>query len=185
MYKTILVDSDIEDGRRVLRSVEQLMRVAAAFWSHSEEEDRWKLVVVSPDVDEQGPIRLYTMIQTMLRDLASDPAGVKFPFSQIMVVSPKTLLYKELKQRSGPVGGPVREGRALVIRKLCIPLTSLAHPPVLPGVGFVFSNHAAASPPRSHDASTKSALPPLPAEDGFVFSKMPCRQVWFETGRLY
>jgi hypothetical protein len=113
MYKTILVDSDIEDGRRVVRSVEQLMRVAAAFWFHSEEEDRWKLVVVSPDVDVQGPIRLYTMIQTMLRDLASDPAGVKFPFSQIMVVSPKTLLYKGVKQRSGPVGGPVREGPAL------------------------------------------------------------------------
>lgn len=113
MYKTILVNSDIEDGRRVLRSVEQLMRVTAAFWSHSEEEDRWKLVVVSPDVDVQGPIRLYTMIQTMLRDLASDPAGVKFPFSQISVVSPKTLLYKELKQHSGPVGGPVREGWAL------------------------------------------------------------------------
>jgi hypothetical protein len=113
MYKTILVNSDIEDGRRVVRSVEQLMRVAAAFWFHSEEEGRWKLVVVSPDVDEQGPIRLYTMIQTMLSDLASDPAGVKFPFGQIMVVSPNSMLYKAVKQNTGPKGGPVREGRAL------------------------------------------------------------------------
>jgi hypothetical protein len=49
----------------------------------------------------------------MLSDLASDPAGVKFPFGQIMVDSPNSLLYKTVKQRSGPVGGPVREGRAL------------------------------------------------------------------------
>ena len=113
MYKTILVNSDIEDGRRVVRSVEQLMRVVAAFWFHSEEEGRWKLVVVSPDVDVQGPIRLYTMIQSMLSDLASDAAGVKFPFGQIMVDSPNSLLYRTVKQHSGPKGGPVREGPAL------------------------------------------------------------------------
>jgi hypothetical protein len=113
MYKTILVNSDIDDGRRVVRSVEQLMRIAAAFWFHSEEEGRWKLVVVSPDVDVQGPIRLYTMIQAMLSDSASDPAGVKFPFGQIMVVSPNSMLYKAVKQRTGPVGGPIREGPAL------------------------------------------------------------------------
>jgi hypothetical protein len=113
MYKTILVDSDIEDGRRVLRGVEKLLRVEAAFWFHSEEEDRWKLVIVSPDLEEQGPIRLYTMVRTMLSNLASDPAGVKFPFGQIMLVSPNSLLYKSVKQRTGPVGGPIREGPAL------------------------------------------------------------------------
>jgi hypothetical protein len=93
MYKTILVNSDIEDGRRVLRGAEKLLRVAAAFWFHADEED-WKLVIVSPDVEEQGPIRLYTMLRTMLSDLASDPAGVKFPFGQIMLVSPNSMLYK-------------------------------------------------------------------------------------------
>jgi hypothetical protein len=53
------------------------------------------------------------MIQTMLSDLASDPAGFEFPFGQIMVISPNTMLYKGVKQHTGPKGGPVREGPAL------------------------------------------------------------------------
>jgi hypothetical protein len=53
------------------------------------------------------------MIQTILSDLASAPAGVKFPFGQIMVVSPNSMLYKAVKQNAGPKGGPVREGPAL------------------------------------------------------------------------
>jgi hypothetical protein len=113
MYKTILVDSDIEDGRRVLQGVEKLLKVTAAFWFHSEEEDRWKLVIVSPDLEEQGPIRLYTMVRTMLSDLANGPTSVKFPFNQIMLTSPNSLLYKTVKQHTGPIGGPIREGPAL------------------------------------------------------------------------
>jgi hypothetical protein len=114
MYKTILVGTDIEDGRRLLRELEDRgLHIVAAFWFQDEEED-WKLIAVSPDVEEKGPTALYTMIAMMLKDLSVDPnRPLQFPLDRITLVSPYSLLYKMVKQRTGPVGGPVREGYAL------------------------------------------------------------------------
>jgi hypothetical protein len=51
-------------GARMYRIVEELSKrqvhIAGAFWYHY--EDDWKLVVVSPDVEDKGPKALYTMI---------------------------------------------------------------------------------------------------------------------------
>lgn len=115
MYKTVLVAKDVENGRRILdRLNREGWNVTAAFWFHSEEEGRWKLVIVSPDVSDKGPRLLYTMIQTMLSELAKDPKDpVEFALDQIMLVSPFSLLYKRVKQGAGlrvVVGGPLREG---------------------------------------------------------------------------
>jgi hypothetical protein len=115
MYKTILVAADIEDGRRILEELEKRqLRIAAAFWFHYEDEDDWKLVVVSPDVSDKGPKSLYTMVSMLLYDLANDPdKPLQFPLDRIMLVSPYSLLYKMVKQRVGPGVGPVREGLTL------------------------------------------------------------------------
>lgn len=115
MYKTVLVDTIIEDGRRILDGLEKLLLpILAAFWYHFEEEDEWKLVIVSPDVSEKGPRVLYFMLSTLLYDLANDPKKpLQFPLDRIMLMSPHTLLYKMVKQRSGPRVGPVREGFAM------------------------------------------------------------------------
>jgi hypothetical protein len=111
VYKTILVSSDVEDGRRLLLGLERLLRITAAFWYHFEEEDQWKLVVFSPDVSEKGPRELYFEVSTLLFDLENDPLKpLKFPFDRITLVSPYSLFYKMVEQRSGPRGGPVREG---------------------------------------------------------------------------
>jgi hypothetical protein len=54
MYKTVLVETDIEDGRRILKELERhISPIVAAFWFHFEEEDDWKLVVVSPEVSNK------------------------------------------------------------------------------------------------------------------------------------
>jgi hypothetical protein len=70
-----LVTNDVENGRRILEKLEKdrLVHVTSAFWFHFEEEDQWRLVIVSPDVSEKGPAQLYTMVSTLLYDLANDP----------------------------------------------------------------------------------------------------------------
>jgi hypothetical protein len=110
MYKTILVATDIEDGRSILKELEKRqLQITAAFWFHY--EDDWKLVVVSPDVSEKGPRSLYTMISKLLHGLAKDPQkSLQFPLDRIMLVSPYSLLYKMVKQRIGASVGPTREG---------------------------------------------------------------------------
>src|SRR5690348_2346942 len=111
MYKTVLVNADIEDGRRFLESLEGSLQIIAAFWFHFEDEEQWKLVVVSPDVSDKGPRQLYTMVSMLLSNLANHPERpLEFPLDRVKLVSPTSLLYKMVKQRTGPKDGPVREG---------------------------------------------------------------------------
>ena len=112
MYQTILVKDDVENGRRILDMLEnrRLLQITAAFWFHYEEENEWKLVIVSPDVSDIGPKELYTRISTLLHDLANDPKEpIQFPLRGIRLVSPYSLIYKMVKQRTGPA----HEGPAL------------------------------------------------------------------------
>jgi hypothetical protein len=117
MYKTILVAKDIENGRRIVDRLEKDgWRMDAVFWFHSEENDRWKLVIVSPDVAAQGPLKLYSRIQTMLSEMANDPKDpLDFPLNQIMLVTSHSLLYQTVKRGVGlriVTGGPLRDGVA-------------------------------------------------------------------------
>ena len=60
-------------GRRIVEELsKRQVRIFAAFWYHYEDEDDWKLLVVSPDFEDQGPQALYTMISQMLSELSSD-----------------------------------------------------------------------------------------------------------------
>ena len=68
-----MVATDISDGQRVFDELEKIIQVTAALWVYLEEEDEWKLVIVSPDVSERGPIKLYTRIAVLLNDLSTDP----------------------------------------------------------------------------------------------------------------
>jgi hypothetical protein len=114
MYKTILVETDIEDGRKIWTGLEKRrLPITAAFWFHDEQEDEWNLVIVSPDVSDKGPRYVYTLLSELLNGLGTDPERLQFPLDRIRLVSPYSLLYKMIKQRAGPIGGPVREGPVL------------------------------------------------------------------------
>lgn len=99
MYKTILVSNDIENGKILLDRLEKAgWRVTAAFWFHFEDEDQWKLIVVSPDVADKGPRLLYAE----LSKLEYDPVQpIQFPLERIMLVNPASLLYKSVKEGTG------------------------------------------------------------------------------------
>jgi hypothetical protein len=102
MYKTTLVETDISDGQQVVDELERMLQVTAAFWLYLEEEDEWKLVIVSPDVASKGPIALYTRIAVLLNDLSIDSRKpVQMPLTRIRLVSPNSLLYERVKHYSG------------------------------------------------------------------------------------
>jgi hypothetical protein len=99
MYKTTLVVTDIADGQRVVDELEKILQITAAFWVYLEEEDEWKLVIVTPDVSEEGPINLYTRIAVLLNELSIDPQKpVQMPLTSVTLMSPNSLLYERVKQ---------------------------------------------------------------------------------------
>jgi hypothetical protein len=115
MYKTTLVKSDIEGGERVVSALEASgLKVSAAFWHPSEDEDDWYLVVVSPDVAEKGPTQVYKQAFDLLNNLdVEPPESLDSWWGRIKIISPASLIYRNLKQRAGTGDRPVRPGWAL------------------------------------------------------------------------
>jgi hypothetical protein len=115
MYKATLVEADIEDGKPVLEALENSgLKVTAAFWSNSEDEDDWHVVVVSPDVAEKGPTVVYKQAFEPLHNLdAGRSRPINFWWDRTKIISPSTLIYRNLKHRAGTGDKPVREGWAL------------------------------------------------------------------------
>ncbi|PYP85309.1 MAG: hypothetical protein DMF61_17205 [Blastocatellia bacterium AA13] len=115
MVKTILVDQDVEEGRRLLNilsgtsAVPETLwgkervavlpavrfKVEAAFWWYLTESSEWRLVIATRLVDEIGPLRTYAEIQTIL-------SAIKPPLTltvqNISVVSPKDERVKVLRK---------------------------------------------------------------------------------------
>jgi hypothetical protein len=96
-----------------LKALEKAIRVTAAFWFHAEDEDRWKLFFVSPDVAEKGQVFAYKKLFALLKDLDAEAGRKIIPVDQITVDSPASFVYRMVKKQTGPVGGPVREGPGL------------------------------------------------------------------------
>jgi hypothetical protein len=115
MYKTFLVEADIEDGRPVVSALENPgLKISAAFWSSWEDEDEWYLIVVSPDVADKGSTYVYKHAFAPLHNLdIGRPRPLNFWWDRIKIVSPSSLTYQMLKQRVGTGDKPVREGWAL------------------------------------------------------------------------
>jgi len=115
MYKTTLVQADIEDGARAVSALEASgLKVTAAFWSNSEDEDDWHLVVVSPDVAGKGSTQVYKEAFAPLYSLDTEPLRPSnFWWDRIKIISPASLIYRMLKQRAGTGDRPVRPGWAL------------------------------------------------------------------------
>ncbi|MGH9375161.1 MAG: hypothetical protein ACRD1J_03235, partial [Terriglobia bacterium] len=70
MYKRILVTGMtlqpgdlIEEGEKLVRKLEEKnFPISAAFWREMDEEKLFRLVVVSPFVGREGPLRTYEYI---------------------------------------------------------------------------------------------------------------------------
>jgi hypothetical protein len=104
MYKTVLVSADIAEGQRVVDELAKVMQVTAAFWYRREEDDEWKLVIVTPDRADKGPIELYTAVAVVLNNLSTDASSpVQMPLSRITLADLDSPTYERVKRFGGSV----------------------------------------------------------------------------------
>lgn len=96
MDRTALVNIDLEGGEKLLEALEKAgLIIYAAFWLYYSEPDEWRLVFATPMVDRKGPLKVYTLIQSVLAEI--DPT-LDIPLRYITVMSPKDKLVKALRK---------------------------------------------------------------------------------------
>lgn len=100
MYKTILVKSLVEEGERLVQRLEaRRLHIGAALWYYF--DDRWRLVIVSPMVEREGPLRMYNRVEEALTQMQP----TELSLSDISVMRPNGYEFKELRstvERSMP-----------------------------------------------------------------------------------
>ncbi|MBI3680774.1 MAG: hypothetical protein HY235_10285 [Acidobacteria bacterium] len=79
----LVVDSDILAGRRLVEALESDLQIEAAFWWL--EDNRWKLILATPRVHEQGPRLVYSDILDVIESTTDLPRNL---FERIEAVSP-------------------------------------------------------------------------------------------------
>jgi hypothetical protein len=103
MGKTTLVERDLEQGRRLIETLDQAgFPVVAAFWSFFAEEGLYRLVIASPVVDEKGPLEAYTRIQAALQNLGTP----EFTLDTITALSPYDPLVIDVRLSQATDGPP-------------------------------------------------------------------------------
>ena len=95
MYLKILVEQDVQNGRKLLEALQKRLPIVAAFWSNSEEANEWRLVIVSPLVGEGGARSAYRMVEEALME-----TGVPIPLDSISILSQSNLRYKQVRLAS-------------------------------------------------------------------------------------
>jgi len=106
MDKTTLVNEYIEEGIRIIESVDQKsLDINAAMWFYLEDLDEWRLFIASPAVDDEGPKVVYSIVQSVLGE-------AELPFeltiNDISIISPNhhliLLMKKAIKTGHGISG---------------------------------------------------------------------------------
>ncbi len=73
MDTTILVESDIEKGKKVIQYLDEKgLDIKIALWLYDKDADRWHLVLSTPLVDEFGSREIYVKIAEYLKDVQID-----------------------------------------------------------------------------------------------------------------
>ena len=94
MDKTTLVGIDIDGGERLVSTLEKAgLDIRAALWLYSSDPDKWELVIASPFIDQNGPKKTYTFIQSELAEMKS---VLEIDLEDISVVSPEHRIIKAL-----------------------------------------------------------------------------------------
>jgi len=99
--KAILVAEAIKAGSRLIDALRRSgVVVTAAFWRYYEEEDYWRLLIVTTQLSSHGPTALYNTLLQLLYDPNAQwtqAIGV----DQVIFIPPTNLLYKHIKQGTG------------------------------------------------------------------------------------
>jgi hypothetical protein len=104
MATTVLVDRDLDTGRRILGALAKAqITVTVAFWAYVPQISEWQLFIATPLVDSKGPKSAYEQVLRTLHDAGMDP---DLPWRRIFLRSPKDPVLKSLEDRtsySGPI----------------------------------------------------------------------------------
>lgn len=94
MDSTLLVDQDIEDGRKLIKALDRSkFALTGALWFYFSDARDWLLLLVSPLADTSGPTWCYRKIQSVIEDM---PRNFGLSLSRISVVSPTDSLIRLL-----------------------------------------------------------------------------------------
>ena len=86
MDKTILVEKDIEEGRKLLSTLDAAdIPIVAAYWLYELERNRWRLIFATPLVETVGSTPVYRRIRELVQ-AGSEGGGA---FDDVIVVSPR------------------------------------------------------------------------------------------------
>src|SRR5271157_4276450 len=102
MYIKILVEQDVQNGRKLVEALQKRLPISAAFWLNSEEANEWRFVIVSPLVSAGDARLAYHMVEHALAE-----TGVPIPLAWISTehIPPKTRASVELRLQDGLQAG--------------------------------------------------------------------------------
>ena len=93
MYKKVLVEDLINDGRLLVEALERTrFPITAAVW-YDFPEMPWMLVIVSTVVDQTGPMAAYGRVQRALQTVKP----VQLALSDISLISPRSPEFENLR----------------------------------------------------------------------------------------
>jgi len=95
MYIKVLVEQDIENGRKLIEALQKRLPISAAFWLYTEKANEWSLVIVSSLVSAGDARLVYHTAEQALAE-----TKVPIPLENISVLSPVDLRYKEVRLAS-------------------------------------------------------------------------------------
>lgn len=96
MYRTILGERAKEDGRKLIEKLaERNFPITAALWQYLEEDELWRLVIVSPLVDREGQLESYRRINNAIGELGD---SVQFGINDISVIGPSWTRFRDLRR---------------------------------------------------------------------------------------
>jgi len=100
VYKAVLVENDIELGKRILTALDSArILVTGALWLYAPQIEEWHLIIATPLVDQKGNRSAFMTVWHILKRYnLLDPA----PLRRIFLVSSHDDLIATLRRAYGP-----------------------------------------------------------------------------------
>jgi len=119
MAVELLVDSVKREAKTLVTALsKRKIPFDAVFWYRRPEEQKWKLVIESPWVNEKGPWQAYRRLIDVVRDITSEDPAFTLDSTDIQLVKRGDSLAKRFHQAAkqgmitaeGPFTGPTPAG---------------------------------------------------------------------------
>jgi hypothetical protein len=100
MVNETLTNEMITAGAELTNRMDNFgMEVRASLWVYISDGNGWHLMIATPQVNSQGPKKVYRRIQSIIAKMAND--GYKIGVSDVMVVGPDYYLVRLLRNAVG------------------------------------------------------------------------------------